>query len=374
MIYQNGKKIGSIKVIESAYMGASKKFKASKGLSLQPLKSVTITQNGTTNVLPDEGFDGMQSVDVVVDVPVPKEPYTEETYDDDGNLIAATLYGYSYVPNRKFTNKSYLSTVIFPDGIESIKGSAFYGCKIFDIDQIPSSVKKIEEDAFYDCGNLKLKSLPEGLSEIADYAFRYCRSLRLEYLPSDVQSIGTCAFEQCWNMPLSTLPSGLTNISSYAFVHCSKIKITSLPEGITRIEDNAFYSCFYMPLASLPNNISYIGKEAFYYCNRLAIKKLPENLKYIGSSAFGHGRLSMLYSIPSGATTIEADAFLACGMSSIKFEGTPENIANTVFKACNKLTEIRVPWSEGEVANAPWGATNATIIYNYTEPETETEE
>lgn len=69
MIYQNGKKIGSIKVIESAYMGASKKFKASKGLSLQPLKSVTITQNGTTNVLPDEGFDGMQSVDVEVDVP-----------------------------------------------------------------------------------------------------------------------------------------------------------------------------------------------------------------------------------------------------------------------------------------------------------------
>lgn len=69
MIYQNGKKIGSIKVIESAYMGASKKFKASKGLSLQPLKSVTITQNGTTNVLPDEGFDGMQSVDVEVEVP-----------------------------------------------------------------------------------------------------------------------------------------------------------------------------------------------------------------------------------------------------------------------------------------------------------------
>ena len=57
MIYQNGKKIGSIKVIESAYMGASKKFKASKGLSLQPLKTVTITQNGTTNVVPDEGFD-----------------------------------------------------------------------------------------------------------------------------------------------------------------------------------------------------------------------------------------------------------------------------------------------------------------------------
>jgi hypothetical protein len=25
-----------------------------------------------------------------------------------------------------------------------------------------------------------------------------------------------------------------------------------------------------------------------------------------------------------------------------------------------------VPWAEGAVANAPWGATNATINYNYT--------
>lgn len=25
-----------------------------------------------------------------------------------------------------------------------------------------------------------------------------------------------------------------------------------------------------------------------------------------------------------------------------------------------------VPWAEGAVTNAPWGATNATINYNYT--------
>lgn len=35
-------------------------------VNLQTSKSVTITQNGTTNVVPDEGFDGMQSVDVNV--------------------------------------------------------------------------------------------------------------------------------------------------------------------------------------------------------------------------------------------------------------------------------------------------------------------
>ena len=37
-----------------------------------------------------------------------------------------------------------------------------------------------------------------------------------------------------------------------------------------------------------------------------------------------------------------------------------------VFYECEKLTTINVPWSEGEVAGAPWGATGATINYNYT--------
>lgn len=51
-------------------------------VSLQPLKSVTITQNGTTNVLPDEGFDGMQSVDVVVDVPDRYEDGRQDGYTE----------------------------------------------------------------------------------------------------------------------------------------------------------------------------------------------------------------------------------------------------------------------------------------------------
>lgn len=35
------------------------------------------------------------------------------------------------------------------------------------------------------------------------------------------------------------------------------------------------------------------------------------------------------------------------------------------FYGCKNLTDIYVTWSEGEVPNAPWGAYNATIHYNY---------
>ena len=50
-------------------------------------------------------------------------------------------------------------------------------------------------------------------------------------------------------------------------------------------------------------------------------------------------------------------------MTSITFEGTPKSIDSTAFYKCTNLTTINVPWKENAVANAPWGATNATINY-----------
>jgi hypothetical protein len=47
------------------------------------------------------------------------------------------------------------------------------------------------------------------------------------------------------------------------------------------------------------------------------------------------------------------------------FLGTPTGtIGASTFQYCEGITDIYVPWSEGAVANAPWGATNATIHYN----------
>ena len=74
-----------------------------------------------------------------------------------------------------------------------------------------------------------------------------------------------------------------------------------------------------------------------------------------------------LTTLPSGITNIDNYAFVECSsLVSLTFEGTPENIGASAFAGCNNLTTINVPWAEGAVANAPWGATNATINYGYT--------
>ena len=181
------------------------------------------------------------------------EPYIEETYDADGNLIGAKMYGY----------------------------------------------KKVRDYAFDKCTSLAHVSFSEGLTSIGEFAFSNCTSLALTSLPESLTSIGKYAFNYCTSLALTSLPESLTSIGNYTFYGCTSLALTFLPEGLTSIGGNAFRGC--------------------------------------------------------------------TSLTSITFKGTPSSIDATAFNSCTNLTDIKVPWAEGAVANAPWGATNATITYNYTE-------
>lgn len=141
-----------------------------------------------------------------------------------------------------------------------------------------------------------------------------------------------------------TLPRDLTKIGNYAFDSCTNLALTSLPDGVTSIGRYTFYNCSNLALTSLPYALTSIGDSAFYGCINLA-----------------------LTSLPYGVTSISGSAFQGCsGLTTITFEGTPSSISSRAFYDCIHITTINVPWAEGAVANAPWGATNATINYNYT--------
>lgn len=116
-----------------------------------------------------------------------------------------------------------------------------------------------------------------------------------------------------------------------------------LPRELTAINSRAFYANTVVAYTSLPDAITYIGTGAFQGCTALAITKLPRSLCTIRNASF------------KGCT----------GLTEITFQSTPTSISPSAFEGCTNLTTINVPWNEGEVANAPWGATNATINYNY---------
>ena len=90
-----------------------------------------------------------------------------------------------------------------------------------------------------------------------------------------------------------------------------------------------------------------IDSNAFGGCG----KSLQEN--------YGH-----LY-INASVQSIENRAFSAARFSEVRFtgSGTPGSISSGAFYS-GKISDIYVPWSEGAVAGAPWGATTATIHYD----------
>lgn len=115
-------------------------------------------------------------------------------------------------------------------------------------------------------------------------------------------------------------------------------------DDLIEIEPEAFNCCKYLDIETLPNTLETINSYAFFKCSSLKLTKLPASIKnlYVGAFAF------------------------CTGLTNIAFEGMPTTINANAFHDCTNLTVINVPWAEGEVANAPWGATNATINYNYT--------
>ena len=180
------------------------------------------------------------------------------------------------------------------------------GTDMLTLDQMPTAIAGIQTGS-------------GGSDELAKKIIT--REGNITELPSDITKIGNCAFYNYTNLALTSLPSGITSIGDYAFYYCENLALTSLPEGITSIGDYTFCGCKNLSLTSLPSSVNIIENHAFRYCTSL---------------------------------------------TTLTFKGTPTGISDSAFYRCDKLTNIYVPWAEGAVSGAPWGATNATIHYNTT--------
>lgn len=116
----------------------------------------------------------------------------------------------------------------------------------------------------------------------------------------------------------------------------------------------------------LADDVSAIKKYAFYNCNYLMLSKLPTGITSIGDFAFYNCSKLTITEIPAGVTSIGEYAFYNCtGLTTITFKGTPTSLNSYAFSRCTGIKTINVPWASGAVSGAPWGATNATINYNY---------
>ena len=127
---------------------------------------------------------------------------------------------------------------------------------------------------------------------------------------------------------------------------------TGAPEGeivimADKIEEGAFSrknKITKVTIKGSGGSARYIAGHAFSYCTKLK-EVILENAPNIFGYGFGY------------CTALEKVTFTAN-------QNIPANLTASAFGSCTALTDIYVPWAEGEVANAPWGADKATVHYN----------
>lgn len=194
-------------------------------------------------------------------------------------------------------------------------------------------------------------------------AIREINGTEDKYSPSEMAD----AIYAIGNSAVNLSDVGFDETANYLVSNRSGLTTYSFPEGTTKIEGYAFSNCSNLVLTELPATLTTIGQNAFASCTKLAISELPEGLTEVNTSAFSSCKGITTMTLPSGIQYVWSSAFSFCtNLTSVTFKGTPEEIADNAFNYCTNLKTINVPWASGAVAGAPWGATKATINYNYT--------
>lgn len=204
-------------------------------------------------------------------------------------------------------------------------------------------------------------------------------SLTLDAMPEAIESIETSNNQffidfmtNNGNGRRTITPDDLTGIRvyrSYAFAGWQGTSIT-FPAGASFIADgtgSTFFDCSNLTSVNLPTDLTDIVIAMFKQCGSLEQITLPSTIKSIKSYAFTSSGLKSI-TIPAGCKYIYQYAFSNCdSLSTVVFEGKPDEIDKTAFSGCAGPIDIYVPWAEGEVADAPWSTSsgvNITVHYN----------
>jgi len=326
-----------------------------------------------------------------------------------GSGAMSNYYSYQYRRAPWYDYRHIIREVIIEEGVTTIGVSAFAHCSALTGVTIPSSVTSIGEAAFEGCAALSSIDIPNSVTNIGNCAF-FASGLTTVVIPNSVTKIGYEAFDSCKDLTSATISKNMESLS-YRFFHgCPNLTSVTLPEGVTTIGEMAFYGCTGLTSFTIPCSVTTIDKQAFEGCSNLTSLTVSSNLYAIGGEAFKDCRqitdirivvsdrstfckskiISLIYSnieglasyvntppvlvgyklvilldvegneikdyvIPSGVTSIYADAFSKCGgLNSVTIPGSVTSIGSDAFSWCESLTDVYcyasiVPWTSYRV-------------------------
>lgn len=252
-------------------------------------------------------------------------------------------------------------------------------------------VREIADSAFEDCSRLQSVTIPSGIKKIGAYAFKNCTALREIYYNAvnadavaekvypfynvGMESLGTTLivgkdvesipnyFMFSWAEDENGNDVDICNLTSIRFEEGSRCE---------SIGERAFYQCRSLKQINLPDSVTDIGGHAFRKTGFTEFNFGDDsNLIFLRYTAFCKSQLESI-TLPKSVSHVGHDVFKSCEhLKYVTFLGTPkkEEFATKnglLFdENCKSLTDIYVPWSEGDIPGAPWGAPEGvTVHYN----------
>lgn len=292
-----------------------------------------------------------------------------------------------------FFNCICLTHITISDAVTEIAPFAFYSCSALQSITLSRGIEIINSYTFYECSALQSVVIPESVHKICDYAFAGCDSLSEITLPDSLTYISATAVEDtaCYKNPENrkdgvfyignhliaadasvlagtyTVAEGTRTIAPFAFAHSKLLSAVLIPDTVTHIGEQAFYACTALENITLSRKLQRIGFAAFEetaffekdenWTNGIlclgncllkadaeqcsGVVDIDMNVRCIAEQAFSACEKVTQIDLPYGIQTVPAAAFYACtALRSVYFPHTVSTVGESAFYDCTALEEV----------------------------------